>query len=195
MRRSVTSLGNGLFAVSGTHSYTAAGSYGFSLSVEDTGGATALGSGTAMVTSAPLRATGKSLKVTGGQPFLGMVASFTDGNPLATAADFTVVITWDNGTASFGTVTGAGPGGTGPFTVTATHTFAKFTGTHTISITIFNRGGTSVTVTDMVTDAPARRPRMAAAAVLAHTGRGSPVGMQLITRIGIKEGTAITGPR
>jgi hypothetical protein len=151
----VTSLGGGLYAVSGTHTYTGAGTYGLSLWVQDVGGATALGSGNATVIPAPLQATGKRLKVTGGQPFSGVLATFTDGNPSAVAANFTAMITWDNGTASFGTVSGTGPGGTGPFTVSGAHTFGKFSTVHTVSITIFEGGSTALTVTDSVTDPPA----------------------------------------
>jgi hypothetical protein len=151
----VTSLGAGLFAVSGTHTYSGAGTYGLSLWVQDVGGATALGSGYAAVAQAPLHATGKRLKVIGGQTFSGVLATFTDGNPSAVAANFTAMITWDNGTAGFGTITGSGPGGTGPFTVSGAHTFGRFSTVHTLSITIFERGSAALTVTDTVTDPPA----------------------------------------
>jgi hypothetical protein len=159
----VTSLGSGLFAVSGTHTYTGAGTYGLSLMVQDVGGAPALVSGNATIVQAPLHTTAKRLKVIGGQPFSGVLATFTDGNPSAVAANFTAMITWDNGTASFGMVTGTGPGGTGPFTVSGAHTFGKFSNVHTVSITIFDRGSAALTVTDTVTDPPApaggHRPR------------------------------------
>jgi parallel beta-helix repeat protein len=151
----VTSLGSGLFAVSGTHTYAGAGTYGLSLWVQDVGGATAVGSGYATVVQAPLQAAGKRLKVTPGTPFSGVLATFTDGNPSAVAANFTAMITWDNGTAGFGTITGTGPGGTGPFTVSGAHTFGRFSTVHTVSITIFNRGSAALTVTDTVTDPPA----------------------------------------
>jgi hypothetical protein len=102
------------------------------------------------ITDAALSARGANLNVIGNKNFSGTVATFTDGNPNATAADFTAVITWDNGTASFGTISG-----TGTFTVSAAHNFGGFSNLHTVSVTILDRGGNSVTVTDNVIDPPA----------------------------------------
>jgi hypothetical protein len=109
------------------------------------------------VTDAALTAGGANISVVGNKKFSGTLATFADGNPGATAGDFTALITWDNGTANFGTVTGTGPNNTGPFTVTGTHTFAAFTNAHTVSVTIFDKGGNTVTVTDNVIDPPAPR--------------------------------------
>src|SRR5262249_613800 len=107
------------------------------------------------IADAGLTASGANISVFGNKHFSGPVATFADGNPKATAGDFTALITWDNGTADFGTVTGTGPGGTGPFTVTGTHTFGAFTNAHTVTVTIFDKGGNTVTVTDNVIDPPA----------------------------------------
>jgi hypothetical protein len=107
------------------------------------------------VADAGLTASGANISVLGNKNFSGAVATFTDANPAATAADFKAIITWDDGTATFGTVAGTGPGGTGPFTVSGTHKFGGFADTHTVSVTIFGKGGTSVTLTDNVIDPPA----------------------------------------
>src|SRR5262249_27350045 len=58
----------------------------------------------------------------------------------------------DDGTASAGTVSG-----TGPFTVSGTHSFTPFSTLHTITVTIFDQGGSSATVTDNVTDPSANQ--------------------------------------
>jgi hypothetical protein len=118
---------------------------------------------TLTITDAPLTASEANISVLGNKNFSGTVATFTDANSLATAADFKAIITWDNGTADFGVVTGAGPGGTGPFTVTGTHTFGTFHNAHTVSVMIFDKGGTSVTVTDNLIDPPAADPTPAPA--------------------------------
>jgi hypothetical protein len=102
------------------------------------------------ITDAPLSARGVNLNVISNKNFSGAVATFTDGNPNATAADFTAIITWDNGNASYGTISGSGT-----FTVSATHSFGGFSNLHTVSVTILDRGGSSVTVTDNVIDPPA----------------------------------------
>jgi hypothetical protein len=99
---------------------------------------------------AGLTSRGANLFVFRNKNFSGTVATFTDGNPRAASGDFTALITWDDGTASFGMVTG-----TGPFTVTGTHTFGSFANAHVVTVTIFDKGGTSVTVTDNVIDPPA----------------------------------------
>jgi hypothetical protein len=102
---------------------------------------------TFIVADAPLAANRVNLNVFGALSFLGTVATFTDGNPGAPASDFSAIIVWDDSTASVGTV-----GGTGPFTVSGTHTFATFKGLHTITVTIFDQGGNTAAVTDDVTD-------------------------------------------
>ena len=65
--------------------------------------------------------TGKAVTATAGSPFTGAVASFVDGTPTASAANFTAIINWGDGTQSPGTV--SGPTG-GPFTVSGTHTYS-----------------------------------------------------------------------
>jgi hypothetical protein len=89
------------------------------------------------------------LSVLGNKNFTGTVATFKDANPLATAGDFTATIMWDDNTTSPGLVSGGGP-----FTVTGSHQFRTFTGTHHISIQINDVGGKSITVLDNVVDPP-----------------------------------------
>src|SRR5262249_19195416 len=67
--------------------------------------------------------------------FSGAVATFTDPDPRTDPSKYTAVITWDDNTTSTGRVTGSNP-----FTVTGSHTFAPFGGTHTISVTISDAG-------------------------------------------------------
>ena len=66
--------------------------------------------------------TGDFINASAGLPFDGAVASFVDGTPTATQADFTSMINWGDGTEpTAGTV--SGPTG-GPFTVSGTHTYS-----------------------------------------------------------------------
>ena len=67
-----------------------------------------------------------------------LVATFTDGNPLAGADDFTATIDWGDGTSSAGTVT---PLGGGVFAVSGTHTFGT-PGNDTVTVTIVDRAAT-----------------------------------------------------
>ena len=57
----------------------------------------------------PLTASGSNLDLAGGAQFGGVVATFTDGNPSATAADFSASVDWGDGTgASGGTIGSSG---------------------------------------------------------------------------------------
>jgi hypothetical protein len=72
----------------------------------------------------------------------GTVATFTDTNNAAVAADFTATIDWGDGKASSGSVNG----GTGKFTVTGSHLYDE--GTFTVKVTLNDdSGGASVSVT------------------------------------------------
>ena len=73
------------------------------------------------VADAPLAAVGVNHPATLGVPLLGVIARFTDANPLATAWDFTATITWGDGHTSAGTIQ---PGLSGGFIVLATNSFA-----------------------------------------------------------------------
>jgi hypothetical protein len=78
-------------------------------------------------------------------PFSGTVAEFTDGDPAAVASDFTVTINWGDHTAnSTGSVGTAKPPSI--FLAEGNHTYTS-SGKFTITVTIKDAGGTSVTVT------------------------------------------------
>jgi hypothetical protein len=102
------------------------------------------------VADAPLVALGKNLNVTGNKGFSGVVATFTDGNLSATAADFQAIIVWDNGVAQFGMVSGGG----GSFTISGSHTFGNFNTLHVVSVRIFDKGGSRAFATDYIIDPP-----------------------------------------
>jgi hypothetical protein len=128
------------------------------------GGGTSLPQ-TATIAAAPLTAFGRTLVVTGNKNFSGTVATFTSGNPAATPATFTAIITWDDGSTSKGTVSG-----TSVFTVSGTHTFGHFTNAHQITVTIFSMSGSTATVTDSVIDPPGPVDGIRTRVVL-HDGR------------------------
>jgi hypothetical protein len=82
------------------------------------------------------------LQAVAAQSFSGVLASFTDANPFATAGDFTATIDWGNGQ-----ITQVGPEG---FTANAQGGFDVYhtAGTYTVGITIFDDGGSSTTATN-----------------------------------------------
>jgi hypothetical protein len=93
----------------------------------------------------------QSIQPVAGQAFTGVVATFTDANPFAAAADFTAVIRW--GDANSSTVPGADGAivgnADGSFSVNAGHTYTQ-SGTYTVQTVISDDGGstssTSMTV-------------------------------------------------
>ena len=104
--------------------------------------------------------------MTGGKPFLGTVATFTDGDARVNPAFYTATINWGDGTPS----TTGKISGTNPFTVTASHTFAPFPNTDLVTITITDKNGRTATGVDRVVDPPV----VSAPATVAPTGPAAP---------------------
>src|SRR6516164_1239313 len=98
-----------------------------------------------------LSATGVSIGAIEGNAVTATVATFTDGNPSATTADFTATINWGDGTSSAGTITETN----GVFSVAGTHTYRE-EGSDPISVTIKDVDGSTATAssTATVADAP-----------------------------------------
>jgi photosystem II stability/assembly factor-like uncharacterized protein len=67
----------------------------------------------------PPMAAGGPVTATEGRAFNGVVASFTDADPNATAAEYTATITWGDGSSSDGTI----QADSGGFRVLGTHTY------------------------------------------------------------------------
>lgn len=135
----ITANPAGGFAVSGANTYAEEGSYPVSVSIVDQGGATAAASTTAAVVDAPLSANGLTLSATEGGGFHGSVATFTDANPSATAAEFTATILWGDGATSAGTITANADGS---FAVRGDHTYAE-AGSYPVTVAILDQGGSA----------------------------------------------------
>lgn len=117
--------GSGTFTVKGSHAYLEEGTLSLKVTVVEnsstgnTVSATAaatVAEGDVLTSQAPA-----ALNITEGATFSGTVAIFADSNALATAAGFTAVINWGDGTTEAGTVTGSN----GTLTVSGSHTYAN----------------------------------------------------------------------
>ena len=115
---------NGGFDVTGSHAYSLSGTFTIGISIADAGGAVATASSTAQVaaTMGGIAASGTTVKVNGGQSFTVVLANFSESNPSFTAADFTAVIDWGDGSTSAGAIS---PNSNGGFSVSGTHTYFK----------------------------------------------------------------------
>jgi hypothetical protein len=83
-----------------------------------------------------------NFSATAGAPFSGTVATFTTPDKIDSAAAFTAVITWGDGSTSNGVVTGSN----GSFTVSGSHTYAA-AGTPTFSVLITHQAGYTMSAT------------------------------------------------
>jgi hypothetical protein len=160
----VVALNSGnTYSVSGSHTYVGDGTNVLIVAVTHNG-TTAAGIGTATVNpeasvTGPATITpepAEPASAVAGSEFSGVIASFTDPDPKATAASFTASIDWGDGTSSAGVVTG--PDG-GLFTVSGSHTF-KTVGRFTVTTTIRKSGGAARRIRLMVNvKAEGRQPR------------------------------------
>src|SRR5262249_32697517 len=108
--------------------------------------------GTLTVQPAPLTATGVPVSATAGAPFSGPVATFTNADPYGSAASYTAVITWGDGSTSAGIISGTGS----TLTVSGTHTYAdpvsdavSVTISHKLGYTTTGLAGATATVTSL----------------------------------------------
>ncbi len=109
----VAALGGGVYSITApAHTYTAAGVYTLTVTVNDTDPATGIGAALVIVTPAVLTITPAPgpIAATEGLPLSSVpLARFTDSNPGATAADFIAYIDWGDGSPiSIGSVTAGG---------------------------------------------------------------------------------------
>jgi hypothetical protein len=101
--------------------------------------------GTLTVTPAPLAA-GVNFSATAGAPFSGTVATFTTPDQTDSAAAYSAVITWGDGSTSNGVVSGSH----GSFTVSGSHTYAA-AATYAVSVQISSPSTQATTAHDTAT--------------------------------------------
>ena len=137
----VTGVAGGPFTVNGTHTYAEEGSFPVSVVITDTAtpSNTGTATSTATVADAALTSTCASVPVSP-QAFSGATASFTDADPGGMVSDYTATIDWGDTTSSTGTITG-GPG-SGPYTVSGSHTYTS-TGTFTVTTQVTDHPSTT----------------------------------------------------
>jgi hypothetical protein len=142
----------GSYTVNGSHLYAEEGPYNFSITVTDTGGNTAVITGSATVGDANL--TGSSTATaTGGVEGVTAAtlsnATFTDANTGAPSSDFTVTaVNWGDGNTSTAGLTVSGSGGN--YTVNGSHLYAE-EGPYNFSFTVMDKGGNTATITGSTT--------------------------------------------
>ena len=143
----VVQTGAGAYNVQGSHTYLHAGSDSVNVIVTSDGGTSETGTATATVANATLTATAVNVSTKEGTTFTGKVAHFTDANSSASAADFTALIGWGDGTTTSGTVVANNSGG---FDVTGSHAWSV-SGNKVMSVVISGAGGGTTTASPTAT--------------------------------------------
>ena len=146
------------FDVTAGHTYAASGSYVTTITVSDTAGTSAQGTGGVTVSDAALTVIPVPVPppVYEGSTFGGEIATFVSANNLAPASSFIASVSWGDGTTSNATVT-PDPTNTGVYDVkpTTPHTFGA-TGVYTITVSVVSLGGAQASGSETVDvlDAP-----------------------------------------
>jgi PKD repeat protein len=149
------------YTVTGTHTYAEEGNFQTQVTISDVGGSQTIAVGQAIVADAPLSpgAVQPPINVTEGLSFTLPIVSFIDANPNAPISDFAADIDWGDGTPhSSGTI--SQPGGVGtPFLVTGSHNYINpfvngGTGRFPVLVTVLDKGGSSVQVTNQANVQP-----------------------------------------
>jgi hypothetical protein len=141
----ITGSTGGPFTVTGSHTYAEEGGYDVKVTITDVDNAvnTATVHSAAKVADAPLTSQCAAPPVSL-LAFSGPTARFTDADPGGMSSDYTASVDWGDGSSSAGSVS-AGTG-SGPYTVSGSHTYAT-TGPKTITTTIKDAGGSQTSAT------------------------------------------------
>ncbi len=136
------------WTINAAHTYAEEGTYAYTVTVTDDGGASTIVSGSAIIADAALTAgVTVSRNITTGVPLSAIqVGSFTDANPTAPLTDFTGTIDWGDGSPnSIAVFHQAGGVGT-VFDVEGSHNYAK-PGVYTVTTNVLDVGGSRITLT------------------------------------------------
>jgi hypothetical protein len=149
----VTSDGSGGFLVNGSHVYAEEGAYSVTVTVSDTGGASATATSSAAVADAAIALTGVAgIREHHKTNFTATLATLTDSDPNGTATDYTGQVSWGDGTTSTCPSTSCtiAVRALGGFTVSGSHNYRN-NGTYAVTITIADAGGSSATTRTSIT--------------------------------------------
>jgi hypothetical protein len=185
----IAPAGGGAFVVIGSHTYEA-GTFTLKVTIRDKGGSEVVASNvTVAVADAPLKLTSTATTIPeteGISTGSVLLATFTDGNPIAPFADYSATIQWGDNTTSTGTVKSDAKGG---FDVFGSHVYDE--GTFPVIVTIKDRGGSQLVASNVTFKlADARLTSVGASSSIAATEETS-IGTQVLATF--TDGNPIAG--
>jgi uncharacterized protein (TIGR03118 family) len=147
----IVPTGNGGYLVVGSHTYSAAGTDDYTVTINDASSNSATATGTVQVTPATLLAHALPVKSDGLVVDNAEVATFVDTGGADPLSNYSATIDWGDGSSSAGTITNGTvpPGATavdGFFNVAGSYTYTA-TGDYTFTVTISDTDGSQATVT------------------------------------------------
>lgn len=148
----VSGTTGGPFTVTGTHIYTEEGNYTATVNVHDTDNNYVKGTvldSVAVADAALTAGAPRTVASVEGASFSGVVGTFTDGFTGAPLSDYSGTIDWGDGSTS-----AAGFSGSGPVSVSGTHTYEE-EGTYTLTVQVADDGGSKTTLTATMNTADA----------------------------------------
>lgn len=160
---------NGVYTVSGSHTYSEDGAYLVTAVITDTSGGSTTANSTATIAEAPLSATGATISGQAFSPLSGTVATFSHANGAEPAGDFSATINWGDGSTSPGEVSLSG----GTYSVFGSHAYTAV-GVFAINVLIddLSSGSTTANSTATITAAPVASTAVAVVAEEATTFTG-----------------------
>jgi hypothetical protein len=141
-------LASATFSVSGSHVYAGPGSYHVTVTIDDPYNHSATATNTAVVVAdAALTDTtpAATYNVTAGKSAQMLLATFTDGNPLASASDFTPSVNWGGAVLLTPSVSVQWVSGTASTWEVIGNAIYAAQGSYPVSVTVHDAGGSVLT--------------------------------------------------
>lgn len=161
---------NGTYTVNGSHNYVEDGAYAVTATINDASGrGSVTANTTASIAEAPLSATGAAVTGQAFSPLNATVATFSHGNGVEPAGDFSATVHWGDGSSSPGEVSLSG----GTYQVGGSHVYTA-TGMFGVNVLIddTSSGSTTAQSTATITAAPVGSTAVAVVAEEAATFTG-----------------------
>jgi N-acetylneuraminic acid mutarotase len=137
----------GTFKIIGDHTYAEASGYDIQINLQDSDGEAIDLKSHITVSDAALTGAANNFSPSVNILYTGTVATLTDGNPLASASDYTGTIDWGDGASDNAVFVSTGPGA---FNINGSHTYTN-QGAYQVKVTVNDVDGSTLSLTGSAT--------------------------------------------